>query len=865
MKTAMRDNTRAMAWGAAAVIVLLLPGLARGQDGVFVRGYTGPFGPFVRQGQWTTRRLSVVNATGADAMCDVGCLTDDPKSGKTIFSRRAIFPARSRREVELVYRPADGQAGQKSQQARGIEPRRQSYKIWNARTGQLLDTQEGNLLQIDPGPKVLGTVNSNHIPRDTSSYLKDPKNSTAFGWLKTVVARPQALPDRWYGYSMLDMLTLGDIDIGQLRPSQVDAMLRWVRLGGTIIFTGHENMHKVLRGQIGQAAGVGSLGSHWVDRFHAKKTDSQAVEVVLDWPMPQAELYVTDAKVLISADTLPLLTHRRVGRGHVFTLALPLVAAKPVGMFDPWSEIRRAIRVAEPLETDKFFRPAQATLKQIAGRPGPTKIVPVSILLAITACVILGGLALQFIRRGELLWVVLIPAWLVLAVGLYVHSRGLTSPQRLSNIGLITPLGDGQVRVQQAFAYCSGPVEQKPTFSAGQGQGIISPASRALAVAREISRVETTDSTVIIPAKVVPPNATRGFYVDTVVPSPGVQASLTFDDSGVVGQISNLLPQPVNDAVVLTNFKTYRLGSLQADIPTPVRIGPPELLGEVDVSRVWPKSRTSQKRRNAKSRKPRPRRKPRATRAATGPRIEVAGEFTSSLTPDKRRNDLLAKLITVPSFNRTILARPLLIGYVPGSLVDPLPDRSLTRAGWSVIAWPMRISPPKPGSEVLIPAGFVEKRLENIRSSVWNSRSMEFHSTNRPGEVVVMARPPWQGGRLRDATAILTVNIQAVGYDLTVAKARLAKNKAGMASRLKVVSRTPVETFSNPSGRLRISVPNAERFADAEGWLAFSLRVTRPTSSAKTKTARGKPSPGQDNTVMWKLDSVDVVLKGYAL
>jgi len=575
--------------------------------------------------------------------------------------------------------------------------------------------------------------------------------------------------------------------------------------------------------------------------------------------MPQAELYVTDATVLIGADTLPLLTHRRVGRGNVFTLALPLVAARPVGKFDPWSEIRRAVSAAEPLQADEFILPAQATLKQIAGRPGPTKIVPASILLTMTACVILGGLALQFIRRGELLWLVLIPVWLAVSVGLYIHSRGLTSPQRLSNIGLITPLGDGQMRVQQAFAYCSGPVEQKPVFSAGQGEGVISSASRALAVAMEIGLVETTDSTVIIPAKVVPPNATRGFYVDTVVPSPGVQTSLTFNSQGVVGQISNLLPRPINDAVVLTNFKTYKLGSLRANIPTPVRIGPPELLGEVDVSRVWPKSRTSQKSRRAKTRKPRP------TRAATGPRIEVAGEFTSSLTPDKRRNDLLAKLITVPSFNRTILARPLLIGYVPGSLVDPLPDRSLTRAGWSVIAWPMRISPPKPGSEVLIPAGFVEKRLENIRSSIWNNRSMEFHSTSRPGEVVVMARPPWQGARLRDATAILTVNIQAVGYDLTVAKVRLAKGKTGTASRLKVVSRTPVETFSNPSGRLRISVPNAERFADAAGWLAFSLRVARPTSPAKTKTTRGKPSPGQDNTVMWKLDSVDVVLKGYAL
>lgn len=128
-----------------------------------------------------------------------------------------------------------------------------------------------------------------------------------------------------------------------------------------------------------------------------------------------------------------------------------------------------------------------------------------------------------------------------------------------------------------------------------------------------------------------------------------------------------------------------------------------------------------------------------------------------------------------------------------------------------------------------------------------------------------MVRPPWKNGKLKNATATITFNIQATGYKLTASGVKLGNKTKGR--KIIVASRSLIDTFSNPAGTFDVTIPQADRFLDKSGWLVFSLDVksASPTQNKLTKSsAKGTKNNKAKTAVMWKFNSVDVVLKGYA-
>ncbi len=841
------------------MVISLWPGNSSGEETASLKGYSGPFNPFFRRGAWTTRSFEVVNTTQTDMLCNMGCSTTDPKKGSMQFYRQAVIPPNSQRRVEVAYRPVELSALKSTKKDSGTQSFEQNYKLWDTKTGRQLDTKSANLVNIAPDYKILGVIETLRVEHNSLNFIKD--NTSLLGKVKLVRnGSLQGLPDRWYGYSMTDMLLLGGIELELLNESQIDALIQWVRRGGVLILTGNEQMGQILQSRIGQEAGVTSIGLHWIDKLKARDVSrDKTSDVTLDWPMPFVELFPTDAEVLFEANGLPLLTSKQLGEGTIMTLAVPGAAIEPNSGYNVWPTIRQKMNSLSPIQANEFQNPANATLQEIAGRPGPTGIVPASILLGLTGFAIVAGILLRFRRKGEIVWLILIPVSIAIAIGLYAYSRTITNPQRLSNIGLITGLGNGEVRVQQAFAYCSGPENQEPTFTANSLNGLICDTGETATSALEISKVETTDFSVALPQQTVRQNATRRFYVDTVIQTAGIYPRFSFNKQGAVGTITNQMGMQIDDAVLMINHKTYRVGKINAEGDTSIQITPDDFLSDIEFKRIeQQRSHPARTKKTGRQTAKTPEKKTSKFKS-TAPEFDISGEFTGALTPDQRRNNLLQKLLPTPTHFNTINAQPLLIGYTTNSIVNPLPDRKIPHEGWSAITWPVTISAPETGSEVLIPAGFVEKQFDNLKAMIWNPQAMEFHSSPRPSELIVMVKPPWKNGRLKDATATITFKIQATGYELTASGIKLDNTSKGR--KIEVASRTTIKTFSNPAGSFEVTIPQADRFLDESGWLIFSLDVEKP-STAQEKTV--KPGSAAKTTATWKFNSVDVVLKGYA-
>jgi len=820
-----------------------------------IEGVRGGFLPFLQPGAWQQCTFSVANSGSRSRAVKVGCLADDAQQGRVRYTRIVTVPPRCRRKIRLAYRPGKlpHVSGRNTQGTPHVE---QFFQLWDATTGSQLTQMSGMGIELAPNATAIVRIGADLIPYDDYQYIETMQDHL-FGEVHFLSGHVAALPTRWYGYSMADMVLLGGVDVASIRETQWRALLQWVRRGGVLVLTGSRSLPEMLAGRMGVAAGVCGLGVHTVDRLTVTGEKFTEQTVRLQWPMPMVELCPLDAEVLYEANGLPLLTRRKLGKGTIFTLAVSTGGLTPQPLHSLWYQVVRSLRSDSPVNDSAFLRPGRRTLQQIEGRRSVTGIVPASIMLALMVLVVIGGALLRLRRRGELVWLTLIPLAIVLGIVLYLIGIGTSRPERLGHIGLISDIGNGQVRVQEAYAYHTGSDSRSVTFTAGRADGVIRDIGQAVTAAVTVSEVRTTDESMELPDQMMQPNSSRILFADSVVATQGLKMALTFDETGLVGQIDNCLGADITDTVLYVNHRTYRMDDLPADKQARIQVGDYDLLGAVSFpqpERTAKNKRTS-KAKNNKIRKAR--RQERAKQKKTKRKVigpvkprpipPAVGEFTCRAVRDRKRNELVGSLLARPSLIHDVSTRPVLIGYTEAGLIRPLGGRTVPRQGWSVVIWPIEFQAPPAGTRVAIPAGLVTRKLRNVMSPVWNSWSKQFYPTSRLSELLVLVRPPSPISALKDTTATLTVGIQASGWKLRISGAK--HDAAG-----KVTLRSEIKSITNPSGNFTITIPQADRFLDADGWYVFSLQVQRLGAPAV------KPSAGQATS--WSFKSVDISLKG---
>ena len=788
-----------------AIFAQIVTFAACAEGAVKVKAIAGPYGAYSVEGVWVQRIVTLANEGDQPKRMKFGCLADDTEQGKTHYTCVVDVPPGWERKAVLAHRPGKLVSSQASATPSRTKPVRceQLYLLWDTDANVQIPQPAQQTTKLPEGLTRFAATTGQKILGDSYRYLSElPGNQ--LGPVQLMNEKPFDLPDRWYGYSMVDMLAFGAVDLSAMRPSQVSAMLNWVQRGGCVILTGSNRLHEILRSPIGLSAGVCAVGLHDTAELNVTGPGLSGVKSELDMAMPMVEIETHQAKTIYRANGLPLLTAKTFGNGHVLTLAVPLGALSDPQLHKIWATVREIGQSLAPLDAERFLPNGKIALRQIAGKRGASAQTPISILAGLTVIVLVVGIVLRLRRRGEILWAVLVPLALLISVSLYAYGLTLGNPERLSNIGLISTLDDGQARVQQTFAYYSGPNDNTIDLSTGSPRGVVlAVGGGAAGVTGEVR----TRAGCELPDQAIAKNNTAAFYVDSVEPLRAVKTALSFGPDGPAGTIENLLPTPINDAVLYTNRRSYRLGTL-----------PP---GKMDV-KISPANALAE------------------------------GEFTGGAAIDPLRNELVKSLVSAQKNNarRTsgrrvkISGKPMLIGYTTFLPLTPLGERPLQHQGWSVLTCPIQMTCPPSGTDITIPAGMTTTEQAG---SLRDARTGGFQETQYGGTLELRIAPPEAIPPLENPTVELAINVNATNFGMTVSGGKLDANGV-------IVPKETLASYASPSGLFRIDVPQADRFADSEGKLLFHIRIKRAGTGGDTNLMA--------KTSKARIESIQVSLKG---
>ena len=836
--------------GLAAWAVLAASASAQAGRALSFR-VAGPFSMRSMQGAWAQRTARVENVSAEQKLVQVEYVTRVAGQGEISFARVFSVPPMAVRRAEMVIRPEDmKRAKQRLAAKAGGDANRpkmiaceQKYVLWDLGTGERTVQDFGLDLKFERAATRLTVIETANYKHDATAFLRKMPD-LPIGRVARVGTVGLDLPTRWYGYSMLDIVFLGGVEMSRMGAARLEALLEWVRRGGTLVMTGSVDMREMLQEQLADAAGVTAMDVHYVSRLKVAgfvKPSTGApmpdVSVRLQWPQPMVALLPLEAKVVLTGNGLPLLTEKRYGRGQVFALATSLGAVQDRALHKIWKAVAVARRLRPAVDPRRFTAPAREALEKIAGRRAPRQIVPVTLLVAAAGLTALLGILLRLRRRGEILWILLVPAGLVVAAVLYGAGLARGDSERLSHIGMICGLGDGLADQQVMFAYYSGPKQQTITVSSGGPRGLIADVGEAGAGAISVRRVRF-DNAVLLPDQVVNTNAMRVFQAASVAETDGIISRLSFDESGLAGTLNNQLGFDIAGAVICVNRRTYRLGDISADGNTAVKVTRDDYLGRLEFF---------EERREA----PRQRGRPVGTAGRPSRRRWATGEFSARLAPgpvDALRNQLVSRMLSIPGFNTRVGRGPVLIGYTERCPIDPLPGRKLQRQGWSVVTWPLRYVSPRPGTRMRIPSGFVNVEFSRVPgiAPLWSRQAEAFHFLMRDAGVMVSARPPGAVGRLARASAELEVDLRTPGFRLSVLGLG-AGERAGEGGTL-------LQSFDNPAGRKIVPVADANRFRAEDGSYRFLIRIE--------KLVRGQGAGRAGPSARGEIQSVDVGLEG---
>lgn len=791
-----------------AVLIAMTVGPLAAEDPIHIRGMGGPFDNFIRQQTWAQRTVTVGNDTDADASLEVVYTGQEVAGAKHSYYRPFELPAGTIRRVSLAIRP--GQLVETERTVGGLTGIEESYVLRRGDTGEQLSVNPDLTTLIEPEMTCIAILASEPVEHDQHKYLREMPGRE-LGQARLVRARVRDMPDRWYGYELIDVIMLGQTDLLALRQSQIDALLDWLRRGGVMVITAHDEIERMLAGPLGEIAGTTATGVHYATDLSVQEVGGEAADAMsvhLKRPYPIAELAPSDSDTLYLVNGLPLLTRKPCGQGWVFTLATPIGALKPGSLNRVWRTVAQAARVMPPLDDDRFAEPAQATLGQIAGRPGPTRAVPLAILAAVIAVTVILGGYLRLKRRGELLWVVLAPLAILVSLGVWVAGTLQTSEERMTYLGLVSGLTDDRARVQEMYVYYSGPSQRELTFTAGSQRGVIRDLSESATGGLGV-RSTRCGAMMSLPDQEIQPNATAQFYVDAVEPAEGIGATLTFGPEGVVGELTNGLGADLEQTVMLAGLRTYAVGDVPAGGSTRVAVGPDDQLSVVRFGDPGT------------------------------PRI-AEGEFTPEADP--RRNELIRRIVSRPDIRSRLRTGPVVIGRMSRSPLEPLGRRETVRAGWSEVVWPVKVTAPPSGEPVTIPAGFVAMEFVGTASGVWDPYARQFLASNTGKRVHLRVGPPEDVGALEDVNIRLAIGIRAVNFRLTV---------SGLTPDGEAVE---FAEYANPTGVKDVAIEQADRFRRPGGGFDLILEV-RPLAT------RPAGMNAQD-TNQWQFDFLDVVLEG---
>ncbi|MCK4625807.1 MAG: hypothetical protein KAV00_10885, partial [Phycisphaerae bacterium] len=534
---------------------------------------------------------------------------------------------------------------------------------------------------------------------------------------------------------------------------------------------------------------------------------------------------LSGTEVLWKANGMPFLTSRRFGSGVIFTLSVPVGALAPETVSQPrnntsrptsrprdktdrsemlWQTISRQAKRTTPISMDAFAEAAKDKLPQIAGRRSPDRRTPVCIVGVLAVLFGLMGLFMRFIRRGELIWLVMIPVGLLGAAGMLAWGMTLRDEPRLSFLAMASSRSDGTAHVQQLSTYYT-PKTEDGAFSSGSTLGTIRPAASASISVMKLTEISAGRTMSVENVRIIA-NSSRAAYAESpMILSGRLVTKLSLGPKGLSGTITNNTGADVFDALVIAGGRAYSVGDLPAGRATEVVINDPPL-----------------------------------------PKDTYTGK-TVRRKPDLLRNDLISAMISQASGQNRRLSNPspMLLGWSRQRLLDPL-DKTLAKDvesnGLTLLTSPLAMLKSLSDTKVVVPGGLLKLHIGG-HPPVWVPKDRRFNESNLSGEVVLSFAPPAATVELTDARATLQITMRAPNCRIRFFAVTGKGDKAEGG--------TLIRTIERPVGTYKISFENLRRI---EGAYKITIKVDPVTTDKQNKHER--------ISTLWKIESLNLTLEG---
>ncbi|NQU77011.1 MAG: hypothetical protein HQ546_11925 [Planctomycetes bacterium] len=793
------------------------------------------FGNKTRAGAWGQMVGIVVNGTDSDRLAEVEYTASDPKWGRVLFRRQVWMPSRSQGDVWFAARIGELSTGQQQQSPQSrFSFSLQSGSLLDAATEQVLDrTSEIQMVPMARLDKLTCFIDDSGEPTEYSYLAREEEGRRYISKLELTTLT--YMPDRWYGYSAVDLLLVGWLDPDRRRASQFQAIMDWVRQGGVLVLFTTERSDELLATDFGAAAGVTASGVGQIKRLSVTSADGKAdFTVELPKAVPYLEMSCDRAEVLYSANGLPMLTRTRYGLGFVFVLAVPtgaLAQTEPQGLMEIWQEVYYALNSTAAIRTELFAggdgdtttrqssttqskrttRPSAGEnavakgdngvsydiLQDISGRRGLGRMAVLAWLGAFMLMTVGVGCVMSLRRYGERTWIVMLPIAMVLAGGIYLYSESRADAPAVSYVGMAISDSSGRAMVQEALGYYS-PVEVTGLeVLPGSALGYLFPMGQRDGKSLTQTRIYTVGGA-MMPAVRVGKNSASAFLATAMVDFAGFATDLRFGPDGLEGTITNRTGSDVADAVLYIRRRAYRVGDLPAGESVHVTTGSDDRLGPEEFIPKAIKSRE-----------------------------------------DLMHEKLLQRL-TTQSHVRLPDERLYLLGWSADRLLDPGEGLAgVPAVGMTLLAEPITVRSTLAGQRVFIPQEMVHQRFENF-GIVWSPKAGFAKTLWREDKIEVLVSPPAEVGRLAQTEAILYVTIRANSYRMTVEG--LSQDGSAVA----------LETYDHPEGLKIIRVLDADRFVTADGTVRLRLRVESIGAISKNIVERPK----------WQFEDIVATLRG---
>lgn len=805
-------------------LIVILPSIARAEPKPeFLHGYA--LGHAYLRNQWTMVKLRVANqgdeATDLDAI-----LTVRKRLHAVKYSKSFHLPPKCERTVWFY-----GQLGENQSYPVELINQNGAKVAEGAEWSNVLTSNRLLTLRMDDD-EVLPSMAMYLGHR--KGYRQDPDKDEESGFggvgrgplqgairrTATLSTRLPAFPDYWAGLDSISAVALGELAHKNWRPRQIRALKTWMRSGGVLLVFPGEHYERLEGSRLEELLPVQIFGSRRQNKL-SLRGDRGNWDISLEDYVHVLETEKTDGDTVLTNGELPMVVEKRYGLGAIYFFAFPGPA------LDQWENrgtfLARLLRTHErlkPLSQTGLLEKGPEMLDEVAGAEVAPRSFVVYTLGGFFVLALVSLLTAHWVRRTELAWAVIVPAGVVVALisyrvgGSYREKVGFS----LNEIAILSSSSESPLAFRSAILGLHTEETLRGEFVAGR-QGVL---FTSIARSEKEGGEFTTDFIEVSPrfrAKnmEIQAGAFPRYVVDSLVGvDEGLKAELQLGPDGLSGTVANRSNLNLDHCMMAINSYPFTSGQMQSLNPG----------SSVNV------------RLNAETMKSR-------------------GDFTTEVllgTTSRTRKRIIKHLFTpIPTqpFNPWT-RRLFLLGWPDRDFISESLEGTgkgnLTKRSISLMCVEATVKPAEAGQKVRIPRAFSIPALRPGRSPTAFRLTSYLGQTMPPETGLLFYLPPF-ASNVDVERATLHLQLDAYGQAVTV---NGVDQETGEKVRL--------ARLENPTGRRKISIPQAGRFQDNQhGMLVLDLTTEGLGQSGE--------STGQVTAVggaSWGMQSASVTLEGTA-